>query len=209
MSPQFLVIGYYTKDTSYENLASRLKKSLAEFSLPNYIEAIPDQGSWEKNTHYKATFIQKCLRERTEDLLYVDVDAVFRSYPSLIPEIGKDHDLAYRTEDFRWRKDEALSGTIFIRNNDLMRGFVDQWIEMNRNNPAERMKPETWEQKNMQRVHRSIPEIRYYNLPPEYTFIFDHSKKMFPGVSPVIEHFQESRNVHKSSNQNRNFRLRR
>ena len=209
MSPQFLVIGYYTKDTSYENLASRLKKSLAEFSLPNYIEAIPDRGSWEKNTHYKATFIQKCLRERTEDLLYVDVDAVFRSYPSLIPEIGKDHDLAYRTEDFRWRKDEALSGTIFIKNNDLMRGFVDQWIEMNRNNPAERMKPETWEQKNMQRVHRSIPEIRYYNLPPEYTFIFDHSKKMFPGVSPVIEHFQESRNVHKSSNQNRNFRLRR
>jgi len=209
MSPQFLVIGYYTKDTSYENLASRLKKSLAEFSLPNYIEAIPDQGSWEKNTHYKATFIQKCLRERTEDLLYVDVDAVFRSYPSLIPEIGKDHDLAYRTEDFRWRKDEALSGTIFIKNNDLMRRFVDQWIETNRNNPAERMKPETWEQKNMQRVHRSIQEIRYYNLPPEYTFIFDHSKKMFPGVSPVIEHFQESRNVHKSSNQNRNFRLRR
>lgn len=209
MSPQFLVIGYYTKDTSYENLAFRLKKSLAEFSLPNYIEAIPDQGSWEKNTHYKATFIQKCLRERTEDLLYVDVDAVFRSYPSLIPEIAKEHDLAYRTEDFRWRKDEALSGTIFIKNNDLMKGFVDQWIEMNRNNPAERMKPETWEQKNMQRIHRSIQEIRYYNLPPEYTFIFDHSKKMFPGVTPVIEHFQESRNVHKSSNQNRNFRLRR
>lgn len=209
MSPQFLVIGYYTKDTSYENLALQLKKSLAELSLPNYIEAIPDQGSWEKNTHYKATFIQKCLVERTEDLLYVDVDAVFRSYPSLISEIGKDHDLAYRTEDFRWRKDEALSGTIFIKNNDLMRGFVDQWIEMNRNNPAERTKPETWEQKNMQRVHRSIPEIRYYNLPPEYTFIFDHSKKMFPGVSPVIEHFQESRKAHKSPNQNRNFRLRR
>ena len=210
MSPNFLIIGYYTKNTSYQNLANRLKRSMDELSLPYFLEPIEDLGSWEKNTHYKATFIKKCLRDKTQDLLYVDVDAIFKSYPYLIKDLIADYDLAYRTEDFKWRSDEALSGTIFIKNNDVMREFVDKWIEMNKANPAERMKPETWEQKNMQKVHRDMGEyIRYYNLPPEYTFIFDHTKKMFPGLKPVIEHYQESRNVHRKSNQNPTYRVRR
>ena len=31
------------------------------------------------------------------------------------------------------------------------------------------------------------------NLPPEYTFIFDSMKVMYPKIIPVIEHFQASR----------------
>jgi hypothetical protein len=210
MSPNFLIVGYYTVNTNYQNLAHRLIKTLNSLSLPHYIKPIQDQGSWEKNTHYKANFLKECITQKKEDLLYVDVDAVFRSYPTLINELSNNYDIAYRTEDFKWRKDEALSGTIFIKNNDIMREFIDKWIEMNNNNPAERMKPETWEQKNMQKTHRNMGEcIRYFNLPPEYTFIFDHSRKMFPGLKPVIEHFQESRNIHKKTNQNRSFRVRR
>jgi len=34
-------------------------------------------------------------------------------------------------------------------------------------------------------------------------------KIMYPGVSPVIEHYQASRNVHRKMNQNNNFVLRR
>jgi hypothetical protein len=37
--------------------------------------------------------------------------------------------------------------------------------------------------------------INYYNLPPEYTFITDHTRKLYPGLNPVVEHFQESRKV--------------
>ena len=206
MSPQFLVIAYYTENTPYEALAANLKKSLQHFAIAHHIEGIADLGSWEKNTHHKACFIKQCLRDRNQDLLCVDVDAVFKSYPSLIPTL--DCDIAYRTENFRWRSDEALSGTIFLRNNDKVKRMVDRWIELNEATPAERMKPETWEQKNMQRAHREMSEIDYFNLPPEYTFIFDHMKTMYPGTSPVIEHYQESRNVHRNTNQNRNFRIR-
>ena len=31
------------------------------------------------------------------------------------------------------------------------------------------------------------------NLPPEYTFIFDSMRKIYPDLKPVIEHFQASR----------------
>jgi len=207
MSPQFLVIAYYTENTSYEALAGNLKRSLQNFGLAHHIEAIKDLGSWEKNTHYKAYFIKEILDHRNQDVLYVDVDAQFKAYPDLIQNL--DCDIAYRTQDFRWRADEALSGTLFLRNNERVKRFMDRWIQLNEATPAERMKPETWEQKNMQRAQREMSELVYYNLPPEYTFIYDHMKMMYPGTSPVIEHYQESRNVHKKMNQNSNFRLRR
>ncbi len=207
MSPQFLVIAYYTENTQYEVLAGNLQKSLQHFGLAHHIEPIKDQGSWEKNTHYKAYFIRDILNIRNQDVLYVDVDAQFKRYPELIETL--DCDIAYRTQDFRWRKDEALSGTVFFKNNDKVKNLVNRWIQLNEATPAERMKPETWEQKNMQRAQREMPDINYYNLPPEYTFIFDHTKAMYPGVLPVIEHYQESRNVHRNLNQKGNYRLKR
>lgn len=206
MSPQFLVIAYYTENTSYQNLAQNLKKSIEQFSIPNLISPIKDLGSWEKNTHHKALFIKDCLSKIPQDLLYVDVDAVFRRYPDLIPTLNCD--IAYRTENFRWRPNEALSGTIFLKNNERVKRMVDRWIELNESTPAERTKPETWEQKNMQRAQREFTDLIYYNLPPEYTFITDHTRRMYPNISPVVEHFQESRRIHKSPNQNRNFRIR-
>jgi hypothetical protein len=207
MSPQFLVIAYYTESTAYEVLAGNLKRSLQNFSLPHHIEPIEDLGSWEKNTHYKAYFIKSILEIRNQDILYVDVDAQFKQYPDLI--LNLDCDIAYRTQDFKWRSDEALSGTLFLKNNEKTKKFVDRWIELNEAVPAERMKPETWEQKNMQRAQREMKDLVYYNLPPEYTFIYDHMKIMYPGIPPVIEHYQESRNVHRRLNQKSNFGIKR
>jgi len=207
MSPQFLVIAYYTESTQYEVLAGNLTKSLQNFGLAHHVQSIKDQGSWEKNTHYKAYFIKEVLEVRNQDVLYVDVDAVFKQYPSLIPDLTCD--IAYRTQDFRWRNDEALSGTIFLKNNDKVKKLVDRWIQLNEATPAERMKPETWEQKNMQRAQREMQDIDYFNLPPEYTFIYDHMRTIYPGAQPVIEHYQESRNVHRNLNQKGNYRLKR
>lgn len=190
MSP-FLVIAYYTLGNQYESLSENLKKSCKDFNLPLFLKPIEDLGSWSKNTHYKANFIQECLERFNQNLLYVDVDAVFRSYPSLFEDI--DCDIAYRTENFRWRANEALSGTIFLSNNDKVKSFVNLWIEMNDKTPAIKIKPETWEQANMQKALLKNGGLKYYNLPPQYTYIFDHTKSMYPDITPVIEHFQASR----------------
>ena len=193
MSPQFLTIAYYTEGNKYQQLSENLKISTENLSIPLYIKQIPNLGSWEKNTHYKANFIQECLGKFKENLLYVDVDAIFRSYPQLINTL--DCDVAYRTENFKWRKNEALSGTIYLNNNGITKEFVNKWIEINEKTPAERHRPETWEQANMQRAIDLIPGLIYYNLPPEYTFVFDHTRKLYPDIQPVIEHFQASRTL--------------
>jgi hypothetical protein len=118
---------------------------------------------------------------------------VFRRYPDLFDTL--DCDIAYRTENFRWRKDEALSGTIFIKNSGKSKSIIKKWIDLNDKTAANQFDPLTWEQANMQRVIKAYPDINYYNLPPEYTFITDHTRKLYPGLKPVIEHFQESREV--------------
>lgn len=191
MSP-FLVIAYYTLGNPYQQLSENLTKSCKEFNLPHFLKPIEDLGSWEKNTHYKANFISECLERFSENLVYVDVDAEFKRYPDLFESL--DCDIAYRTENFGWRQNEALSGTIFIRNNDNARSLVNLWKSINEDNEAFRSKPDTWEQANLQRATKQISEITYKNLPPEYTYIFDHTKTMYPHISPVIEHFQASRN---------------
>jgi hypothetical protein len=207
MWPQILVVAYFTPNNSYQRLSQNLKESLQSFKLPHLIKPVQDLGSWENNTHYKSKFIKECLETQTQDLLYVDVDAVFKAYPQIFETL--DCDIAYRTENFRWRADEALSGTVYFRNNEKVKRMVDRWINLNEATPAERMKPETWEQKNMQRAQREFSDLVYYNLPPEYTFITDHTKTMYPGLFPVIEHFQASREVHRNTNQKSNLRIRR
>jgi hypothetical protein len=192
MSP-FLVIAYYTPGNHYEALSENLKESCKEFNLPLVLKPIQNLGSWEKNTHYKAEFIYECLNAYNQNLVYVDVDAVFRKYPILFEEL--DCDIAYRTENFRWRKNEALSGTIFLNNSGRVKSLVKSWISINEAKPAIRKLPSTWEQANMQRIVERDPSINYYNLPPEYTYIFDHTKRMYPDIEPVIEHFQASRKV--------------
>ena len=196
MSPLFLTIAYYTKGTSYETLAQNLSNSCKSYDIPLILKPIADLGSWERNTHYKAEFILECLNTYPQNLLYVDVDAVFRSYPDLIDTL--DCDIAYRTENFRWRNNEALSGTIYLKNCDSVKSLVSQWIAINNQTPASRYAPETWEQANLQKAVVNDPSINYYNLPPEYTYIFDHTKKLYKGLKPVIEHFQESRRAHKN-----------
>jgi hypothetical protein len=195
MSPNFLVIAYYTKGNSYEHISENLKNSCKTYDIPLYIESIQDLGSWEANTHYKAQFILKCLERFKQNLAYVDVDAVFRRFPDLFNTL--DCDIAYRTESFKWRSNEALSGTIFLKNCPNTIEIIKSWISLNERNPSSRYKPDTWEQANMQKVVKSSSSINYYNLPPEYTFITDHTRRMYPQLKPVIEHFQESRNAFK------------
>jgi hypothetical protein len=194
LSPQFLTIAYTTQNEPYLSLSESLKESCSRFNIPFYLKVIPDLGSWERNTHYKANFILECMEKFYNPyLVYVDVDATFRAYPSLFESL--DTDVAFRTENFKWRQNEPLSGTVFLKNNDHVKEFVKSWIDTNNSIPALRRDPLTWEQYNMKRALDKHPELTYYNLPPEYTFVFDHTRTLFPGLEPVIIHGQASRRV--------------
>ena len=172
---------YYTNDY-YRIEGSRLVASCADFNLPVHFESWDDQGDWTLNTQEKAKFLLHMMDNvQGRDILYLDADAVVRKDPiPYLTTIPRRFNLSAA-----WRKSELLSGTLLLVNNELTRKMLERWVRLNDTKPE-------WDQRTLQRVWGEYPG-HCYKLPPEFTFIFDISRREHPGVEPVIEHFQASR----------------
>jgi len=192
---KIMVIGYYTLNTVYEEISNKLIASLDKIPELDYnIVGIDSLGTWAKNTHMKAKVIRQFIEKYPDKkLLYVDVDAIIHSYPKLLDDL--DCDIAVRYQDFKWRKNECLSGTVFINNTPNAKMLVDIWIDKNDKYISQDNNPRNWDQFNLDRAIKEFTDINLYVLPPEYTFIFDHMKRIYPNIKPIIEHFQASRKV--------------
>ena len=112
-----------------------------------------------------------------------------------IPILFKDYkcDIGIRYQDFRWRKNECLSGTIFLANNERVMKLCEEWEKINIKERDNRQNLEQWNLGSAITMLKSELKLNVVNLPPEYTFIFDSMKAMYPSIRPVIEHFQASR----------------
>ena len=191
-----IIIGYYTTGTRYEALAEKMKASADVLGLPCTIKGYQNRGSWVANCAIKPEFIREMLDVTEDNLLYVDADAVIRKIPILCYTITEDMAAYYKSEP------ELLSGTIFIRNNTVMKTLVDEWCAYQHKHPGE------WDQKTLlATVNKLKPSL--YRLPQSYTKIFD--AKDATGEEAVIEHFQESRKQYTLPPENRivkNIRLR-
>lgn len=187
-----IVVGYYTAHTPYEHDAQNLINSCKNLSLNHHIVPVQNLGSWQENTRFKAQFMLNMLTTYTgKRLLYVDCDAVFNNTPDLF--INYSADVAVRYQDFAWKKNECLSGTIYMENNLKTRKLCEKWIEQNQKDPNKTKNLEQW---NLGKAIEDMVKsdgLVCKNLPPEYTFIFDSMRKIYPDLKPVIEHFQASR----------------
>lgn len=187
-----IIVAYYTINTPYETEAKKLISSLYKLGLNYDVIGVPNLGSWQSNTRFKAKFMEDMLnKHQGKNLLYVDSDAIIHSKPVLFKDYTAD--IAVRWQNFRWRENECLSGTIFMANNEKTRKLCQRWQQVN---ISEGVGATTFEQWNLGKVIKEMEsegEIISKNLPPEYTMIFDSMREMYPGVVPVIEHFQASR----------------
>lgn len=186
----FIIISYYTKDTPYKAEAMKLAFSLEVAEVAWFIEEVPNLGSWQKNTHYKATFIKRMLDKfKGKNLVFVDADAIVQRYPKLFDTLKCDLGLVkrdYKLFPTRGRKEgkETLSGTLYIANNARVRKFVDRWIAIN--NIEKR-----WEQLNLdQALQEWNGKLKIKEMPPAYCQIHDWMKSV---KNPVVTHFQASR----------------
>ena len=196
-----MVVGYYTVNTPYEEEAQNLLQSLNKLKVNHDISGVKTLGSWQANTRFKAGFMLDMLNKHPNHrLLYVDVDAVVHQSPDLFKNYHCD--IAVRWQDFRWRKNECLSGTIYMENNERTRRICELWRDINVNEGNESNRMEQWNLDTViERMKSEDPNFTYKNLPPEYTMIFDSMRGMYPNINPVIEHFQASRRF--KSNVNR------
>ena len=197
-----IIIAYFTVDTPYEEEKEKLVESCKKFGLNYYIKGVKNLGDWQKNTRYKATFVKECLEKFPDKrLLYVDADAIFNHFPNLF--IDYNCDIAIRWQDFSWRKNEALSGTIYFENNEKIKKLCDKWIAYNDAEYKGNKPPKTMEQWNLGKViteMRQSDKLVDKNLPETYCFIFDLMLRMYPNAKPVIEHFQASRRFKRKVN---------
>lgn len=187
---KFIIVSYYTENTPYKAQAMRLAASLEKFNLPWHIEAVPNLGSWQKNTHYKATFIKQ-MKEKFADsaIVFMDADAEVKRYPDLFGKLKCDLGICYRDYALfpcRSRKHgkEMLSGTMFIANNKKTWQFIDYWISINDITTR-------WEQLNLEAALGEWRDrLKIVEMPPEYCQIFDWMRKV---ENPVIIQHQASR----------------
>jgi hypothetical protein len=188
-----IIIAYYTRNTPYEDIVENLRESIETLGLKSDIVGIEDQGDWWANTHYKATFVKEMLEKHDDSILYVDADAVILRQPELLSQLT-DCDIAIRYQDFDYRKNECLSGTVFFNNTEKTMELVEQWLYQNTQHGGKKGGGyEGYEQVNLDRAIQSIDNLNLYILPPEYTFIHDTMRKMYPDADPIIEHYQASR----------------
>jgi hypothetical protein len=181
----FVICSYFTEATPYADEAKELAQSARAVGVHCALWPIQSVGSWQDNTLYKANFVKSMLDFYPGyNVIYVDADARFRQYPALFDSL--DCDMAAYFRDWRFAKNELLSGTLYVRNNDIMRQVIGEWIK---ENLANRL---VWEQKNLQAVISRHPDLKIYRLPVEYCCIFD-SEERRNGCRPVIEHLQRSR----------------
>jgi hypothetical protein len=189
-----VIVAYYTLNTPYEDEAKKLIRSLNKLGLNHDVVGVANLGNWQANTRFKAKFMEDMLNKHIgRNLLYIDSDAIVHSRPVLFENYNAD--IAVRWQDFRWRKDECLSGTIFMANNEKTRELCRRWQRVN---TSEGPNATTFEQWNLGSVIKEMEaegKIITKNLPPEYTMIFDSMRSMYPDTVPVIEHFQASRKL--------------
>lgn len=178
-----LVVGYYTTDSTYQDHAQLLKKSLDRFGIAyDFIEIAP--ADWLKATAFKPTAILELMEKHQQPVLYLDVDSV-------IHENVADFFAALQADVAAHYKDdhELISSTVYFDYNPSALKLLNRWKEeMVRT-------PDIWDQKVLQNLIES-PEfnaLTLKKLPPEFTYIFDLTKKTYPNLTPVVEQLQASR----------------
>ncbi|MCM8540611.1 MAG: glycosyltransferase family 77 protein [Lentisphaeraceae bacterium] len=177
----FKICAFYTDDELYSRHAKEFEQSLKDIGISNYhIVKIPPIESWVEACGIKPRIILDTLSSTDDNVVYVDIDARFRSYPELFNSF--DFDIGAHIKDGK----ELLSGTLFFRNNDKVKKLVRSWLK------NQRKFTEKWDQHVLQNTinEEAQLELKLGNLPPAYCQIFD---SMAHFGEPVIEHLQASR----------------
>lgn len=191
------VVGFYTKDPVYTPHAELLTKSLARFGIEvDLLEIEP--SDWLTITGLKPTMVLNALKKWQEPVLYLDIDSVVLEdvQPYFESLVGKADMAAY------YRGGELISSTVFFDYSDKTLALVEKWKQINDADIN------LWDQMALQLAVEQSSDISCFTLEPQYTYIFDLSRELHPGVSPVIEQLQASREGrHKKKKQTLKYRL--
>ena len=193
---KWIVVSFYTVRTSYEKEIKKLEASLKRFNIDYHFFACEPTGTWRGNLNHKSEVILKAFDMFPDrDIVFLDSDAVVRSWPILFDGLSKRHEYDMSAHFYSYLphsgdREELLSGTLWFQNNETSRAVVRRWHEIGLRQPGTR---------HQMCLKQAIKEltaegrpIRVFRHPFTYTCIFDYHRAR-RGQAPVIEHFQASR----------------
>ena len=185
-----LVVAYYTVDTPYEGEAEVLKLSLESVGYDYRVSGVPNLGSWQRNTQYKARFLRFMLEAHPgRPLLYLDVDAVVIHPPKLLDGLQADLAAVHFANRRGRPGTELLSGTLWLGNTPACWEVVQEWIRLNEQYPVTLPDGrEAWDQRTLALAIQRVPDVHFAELPQEYTWIAELTQRYNPGLQPVILH---------------------
>ena len=185
-------VSFYT-NAAYQHEAERLTASLHRTACVYDVVPESDMG-WVAAVRYKPEFLLNMLDKHPDNpIVWVDADAIMVSSPDEFIDPPYDigvHTVNWADYPMSSRSDrETLSGTIYLRNTEMVRDFLRAWIA------GVKASPTLLEQAVLQRLVRDgtwTSKLRIANIPPAYCQIFDSMGMI---GEPVIEHFQASRRL--------------
>lgn len=197
-----LVVAYFTVDTPYEAEAEVLKLSLESTGYSYLVCAVPNLGSWQRNTQLKARFLWKMIKEHPGvPLLYLDVDAVMVQPPVLLDDLDADIGAVHFAQ-----RTELLSGTLWLGGTEKTSEVIRKWIHLNREHPDTLPNgKEAWDQRTLALAIKRTPGVRFRELPQEYTWITELTQRHVPGLSPVILHTRGAKRFKRKVNGQQGF----
>lgn len=184
MSGNFVVVGFYTRGSHYEESAREMIASAHQFGIETDVTAVDSLGGWQANCQSKARVLAQMVNKyRGRCIAYLDADLTVVRYPSLFDRlVSSDVDFACH---YRFEK-QLLSGTLFFRCNEAVAELTRAWVDRCD------LYREEWDQTSLQRVIEDTrPPIKLYRLPEEYLRI--ETLPEARAIDPVILH---AGNVH-------------
>ncbi|MDI7860918.1 hypothetical protein MRS76_03020 [Rhizobiaceae bacterium n13] len=124
-----LFVSYYTSNTPYEALATRLRRSLDRLGVPHRIEAIESLGTWVANTGLKAAFIKRAWEESDRPICWVDADAELLRRPDFVFDNPFDIAVVRR---LGWYD---ISSFVYLNKTETAGRIVATWAQLCRDNP--------------------------------------------------------------------------
>jgi SAM-dependent methyltransferase len=193
-----LFTSFFTKNTEYEKISSRLVNSMEKFNIYYDVVAVDNTGDWGKNTKQKPLIIKRMLEKYPYcNVVFVDTDAEFMKRPEFFDKIETDIGILHIIWSKHFKGNTRIqlaTGTIFLQNTMKVRGLVDAWIEKCKDSKY------PTDQEALEALLEERRDITITELPEEYVFI-DFMKNV---TDPVIKHHQASRTLKDSPSINLN-----
>ena len=204
------VIGYYTPNRDYPEMARRMQVSAEAVGLSCEICEMPDISesgcprtmNWVRHIGYSAAVVLQAMRNYPDHrLLYLDADAEVMQYPALLDE-WDGVQIAYPMVN-----GYLVSNTVYFANEPGDMAMVEAWDRetqdrLTRMSAGDYNHPyrEAWDQSALQDTLPLFPQIVTRELPWEYAFIgpkpsWPKPIEVMPGIAAedvVIRQYQAS-----------------